>query len=143
MRTYRDLRVWQKAYAVALGLHRDTAGFPTEERFELARDLRRTSRSLISNIAEGSGRRTLPEQIHFLNIASGSASELECQVLLAAELGYLESGLARDYLRRISDIRRMLYGMMKALRQSHIADSEAGRRTPGAGRLAPTADAAW
>ena len=74
MRTYRDLIVWQVGYAVALDLHRDARRFPVEERYEMARDLKRTSRSIIANIAEGSGRRSVAEQVNFLNIASGSAS---------------------------------------------------------------------
>ena len=115
MKTYRDLKVWQAGYEVALELHRDVRTFPMEERFEMSRDLRRTSRSVIYNITEGSGRRTAKQQIHFLNIAAGSASELECQVLLSGDLGLLPRPRVEEYLARIAAIRRMLYGMMEAV----------------------------
>ena len=118
MRTYRDLKVWQAGYEVALALHAETRRFPPEERFELARDLRRTSRSVIYNITEGAGRSTPKQQRHFLNIAAGSTSELECQVLLARDLGLLASDRAESYVRRIVAIRRMLYRMMAAITQS-------------------------
>ena len=115
MKTYRDLKVWQVAYEIAGELHRTVRSFPTEERFEMARDLRKTSRSVIYNIAEASGRDSIKQQIHYLNIAAGSASELECQILLSRDLDLLATQQAEAYLRRIAAIRRMLYGMMRAL----------------------------
>ena len=115
MKTYRDLKVWQAAYGVTLDLHRAVKRFPQEERFEMSRDLRRTSRSVVYNITEGAGRKTIRQQIHFLNIASGSASELECQVLLCGDFRLLTRAEVDHCLARIAAIRRMLYGMMASL----------------------------
>ena len=125
MKTYRDLKVWQAGYSIALDLHGAVRRFPLEERFEMSRDLRRTSRSVIYNITEGSGRRTVRQQIHFLNIASGSASELECQTLLCGDLGLLPPKEVAKYVRRIASVRRMLHGMMATLEKQ-----EEGTRTP-------------
>ena len=135
MKTYKDLRVWQYGYELCLHLHRETRSFPADERFELARDLRRTSRSIIYNIGESSGRDTPGEQLNQLSIAAGSASELEIQVMLSKDLGYLPPERAARYLGRIADIRRMLHGMIEAARrdkrtQSRTRKPEAGRRTP-------------
>ena len=115
MKTYRDLKVWQVAYAVALELHEAVRQFPLDERFEMSRDLRRTSRSVVYNITEGAGRQTIRQQIHFLNIASGSASELECQILLCGDMALLSRKEVERYSSRITAVRRMLYGMMAAL----------------------------
>ena len=123
MRTYRDLKVWQAAYGLACDLHRATRSFPVEERFELARDLRCTSRSVIYNIAEASGRNSAKQQVHYLNIAAGSVSELECQVLLSGDLHLLPAEDVSRYLTRIGEIRRMLYGMMRALVREHRRSS--------------------
>ena len=117
MRTYRDLKVWRAGYEVALELHRETASFPVDERFEMARDLKKTSRSIIANIAEGSGRGSLRQQVHFLDIAAGSTSELECQVLLSSDLKLIPRDRVDRYMERIAAIRRMLFGMINALRR--------------------------
>ena len=115
MKTYKDLRVWQYGYRLTLELHRDTRRFPADEKYDLARDLRRTSRSVIYNIGEGAGRRTVKEQIHLLSISAGSAAELEIRIMLSRDLGYLPPARADEHLARTADIRRMLFGMMKVL----------------------------
>jgi four helix bundle protein len=133
MKTYKDLRVWQFGYELCLELHRDTRRFPADERFELARDLRRTSRSIIYNIGESAGRDTPGEQLNLLSIGAGSSSELEIQVMLSKDLGYLDIEKADRYLARIADIRRMLHGMIESVRK----EKEVGKRTPDAGRRKP------
>ena len=128
MKTYRDLKVWQAAYSIALDLHGAVRRFPLEERFEMSRDLRRTSRSVIYNITEGSGRQTVRQQIYFLNIASGSASELECQVLLCGDLQLLERAEVERLVRRVAAVRRMLHGMMASLTRPSRARREGHSR---------------
>ena len=96
IRTFKDLLVWQKAFRLALELHRLTSGFPPEERYGLSAELRKTARSVAYNIAEGHKRGSTTEYLRFLGIAAGSAAELETQLLLARELGYLtEAGATR------------------------------------------------
>ena len=88
-RTHRDLDVWQEAMSVVREVYRLTAVFPREEVFGLASQIRRSTVSIPSNIAEGAGRGGSREFLRFLSVARGSLSELETQVLIAVDLGYV------------------------------------------------------
>src|SRR6185503_9016715 len=89
--SYRDLRVWKTAISLALEVYRITESFPRSERFGLTSQLRRASVSVPSNIAEGHARSTRGEYKQFLSIARGSVAEVEVQLTLAEQLGYVES----------------------------------------------------
>jgi|SRR3954464_9013622 four helix bundle protein len=95
--SYRDLRVWQDGMRLALEVHKCSNQFPRSELYGLTSQMRRAAVSIPSNIAEGKGRRTDKDFCMFLFHARGSLLELETQLLLAGELGYLEI-LARDSL---------------------------------------------
>ena len=86
MKDFRNLQVWQKAHELTLALYRSTVSFPTEEPYGLTSQLRRGATSIGSNIAEGCGRATDPDFARCLDIAAGSASEVEYQLLLAHHL---------------------------------------------------------
>lgn len=90
-RTYRELLVWKKAKYLAILAYRHTEAFPTAERFGLTSQIRRAAVSIPSNIAEGQGRLTKGEFRQFLGQARGSILELETQLVIAHELGYLSS----------------------------------------------------
>jgi four helix bundle protein len=116
MRDFRDLKVWQKAYALALAIYKVTARFPREEQFALTNQLRRAAVSVPANLAEGCGRSGEAELARFSIIAMGSASELECELLLARDLGYLDE---KDYLRLAADVtevKRMLTSFVQKLK---------------------------
>ena len=89
-RTYRELLVWQKAKQLATLVYRATESFPRSELFGLTSQIRRAAISIPSNIAEGQGRLTKKEFRHFLGQARGSILELETQLGIAHDLGYLE-----------------------------------------------------
>src|SRR5512134_1154325 len=91
MKDFRSLQVWQKAHQLTLAVYRATVSFPTDERYGLTSQLRRGSTSVASNIAEGCGRGTDPDFARCLDIAAGSASEVEYQLLLAHDLEILDS----------------------------------------------------
>jgi four helix bundle protein len=88
-RTYRELLVWSKAKHLATLVYRETEGFPRSELFGLTSQIRRAAVSVPSNIAEGQGRLTKGEFRHFLGQARGSILELETQLAIAYDLGYL------------------------------------------------------
>ncbi len=88
--SYRDLVAWQKAFALCLNVYRFTEQFPKTEIYGLTSQLRRAAVSVVSNIAEGQGRKTRGEFQQFLGQAKGSLSEMETQILIAAELGYAQ-----------------------------------------------------
>ncbi len=77
MKNFRDLKVWEKAHALTLDSYRGTNGFPRQELFGITSQIRRTAASIAANIAEGCGKRGNGEFQRYLNIAAGSASELE------------------------------------------------------------------
>ena len=116
MRDFKTLLVWQKAHAITLITYKLTANFPKEELYGLTSQMRRSAASIGSNIAEGCGRGGDAELARFLQIAMGSASELESQTLLAHELGFIESTIYRQFEKDISEIKRMLTGFIQKLR---------------------------
>jgi four helix bundle protein len=89
-RSYRDLLVWQKAKALAVQIYRATEQFPKTETYGLTSQIRRAVVSVPSNIAEGQGRLTLGEFLHFLGQARGSLLELDTQLAIALDLTYLK-----------------------------------------------------
>src|SRR5215510_13350212 len=89
MKDFRDLKVWSKAHELALSCYRGTEQFPKHEMFGLTSQIRRAAVSVPANIAEGCGRRGNAELHRFLQMAMGSASELEYHLLLSRDLGYL------------------------------------------------------
>ena len=117
MHRYEDLEVWRVAYELTLEMYRDTRAFPPEERYGLTAQLRRAAMSVASNIAEGAGRRTNGEFCNQLSVASGSVSELDCQLRLSADLGLMERGLAAERRARWARVHKMLYGLDASLRE--------------------------
>ncbi|MFB3915145.1 MAG: four helix bundle protein [Terriglobales bacterium] len=91
MRNFRDLKVWEKSHRVTLAVYRQTAAFPKSELYGLTSQIRRSAASIAANIAEGAGKNSNPDFGRYLQIALSSASELEYHLLLANDLGYLDS----------------------------------------------------
>jgi four helix bundle protein len=108
MRDFKGLRAWQKAHELVIAVYRSTGAFPRDELYGLTSQVRRGSVSIASNIAEGCGRRSQPEMAHFLHVAIGSANEVEYQLLLARDLGYLEDSRFRYLEQVVSEARRMI-----------------------------------
>ena len=115
MRNFRELLVWQKAHELALEVYRDTKGFPADERFGLTVQLRRAASSVASNIAEGCGRGSDKDFARFLGIAAGSASEVEYQILLTHDLGYLSKEDYRRLDTHVNEVKRMLNSFIQSL----------------------------
>jgi len=115
VKSYRDLIVWQKAMKLCADTYQATAAFPEAERFGLVSQMRRAAVSIPSNVAEGHGRLSTNEYRQFLGIARGSLKELETQILIASDLGYL--GDAADACSGLADeVGRMLSTLIAALR---------------------------
>jgi len=114
-KSYRDLEVWQKGMSFAKYIYQVTAGFPVEERFSLVNQIRRAAISIPSNIAEGHARSGTAEFQHFISIAMGSIAEVETQILLSADLGYLNNGVKDNLLSDLDTIGKMLRGLYKSL----------------------------
>ncbi len=115
MGDYQKLFVWKQAHGLALEIYRATASFPPSEHFGLTTQLRRASVSVVSNIAEGSGRKNERDHARFLRIARGSICEVECQLLLSRDVGYLESAEWQVLDNHCREIGKMLNGLIRSL----------------------------
>ncbi len=115
LKNYKELQVWQKSYDLCLKIYRITAVFPKEERYGLTSQIRRSVVSIPSNIAEGYGRKTTADYIRMLYIAYGSVCELETQILLAGDLGFIGTDELDSAKQDISEIERMLKSLIKSL----------------------------
>lgn len=116
IRSYRDLVVWQKSMALVTEVYRCTENFPRTETFGLVTQLRRAAVSIPSNIAEGQGRLSTGEFRQFLGHARGSLLELETQVLIAQDLGYLPAEQVDELLEHTAEMGRILNGLLASLR---------------------------
>jgi four helix bundle protein len=116
MQSASNLRVTGQARLLARQVYQATAGFPSDERFGLTAQMRRAAVSIGSNIAEGCGRYGDRELAHFLQVALGSASELEFQCEIASDLGYLSVAAVQPLLTEVRRTKRMLAPLIKALR---------------------------
>lgn len=89
VRTFRDLKVWQKSHELVLSIYSVTAHFPFEEKFGLVSQMRRAALSIACNLVEGFNRRTIKDSLNFYNVARGSLEELKYQLLVSTDLGFL------------------------------------------------------
>jgi len=116
MADFTKYRVWQCAHALVLDLYRSTSSFPREEQYDLVRQIRRSASSIPTNLAEGIGKRGDKEKARFANIAIGSAYELEYQLLLARDLGYLNTPDHSTLISALFAVRKMLHAFHRRLR---------------------------
>ena len=117
---FQSLEIWKKSHSLVLSIYKITENdFPKNELFALTSQIRRSASSIPTNIAEGCGRRTNAELANFLNIASGSASEVEYEILLAKEVGYISTEQFETWTHEIGEIRSMLAAYMKKLKSEH------------------------
>lgn len=109
MRNFLNLKIWKRSHLFTLKIYNITKSFPREEVFGLSSQMRRSSSSIPTNIAEGCGRNTNPQFIHFLNIASGSCSEIQYQLILSKDLTYISEEAFEELHSEIIEIRKMIY----------------------------------
>ena len=112
---YRKLKVYQQALLQVKNIYALTATFPSNEIYGLTNQIRRAAISIPSNIAEGMGRFSIKERIHFLEIANGSLLETMCQLEIAQQLGYISNDQFSEEERIISETAGMLIGLRKTL----------------------------
>jgi four helix bundle protein len=115
VRSYRDLMIWKKGIELVKVVYGLTRKFPDFEVYGLASQLRRSAVSVPSNIAEGQGRQHTAEFRQFLHVALGSVAEVDTQIIIAHELGYISDQEATNIERRIDEIRKMTYALIKKL----------------------------
>jgi len=114
IKTFKDIKVWEKAHALVLIIYKITAGFPEEERYCLSNQLRRASISIPSNIVEGFRRNTKKDRSHFYIIANGSLEEAKYQVFLAKDLGYIDNSRYNELTSQMDEVGKMLSAWIKS-----------------------------
>jgi four helix bundle protein len=123
MEDFKNLRVWEKAYELTLSVYKKSRDFPKDEMYGLTSQLRRATSSIGANIAEGCGRRSDPEMRRFLQIARGSANEVEYHLLLARDLQFLSADDFNDLEAEVLEIQRMLASFVQRLSVDVLARS--------------------
>ena len=116
MQSFRSLRVWEKAHKLTLDVYTCSKAFPREETYGLTSQMRRASASIGMNIAEGCCRKGGTEMARFLQIAIGSASEVEYQLLLAYDLEYLRNPEYDRLAIQVVEVKRMLSSLMQKVK---------------------------
>jgi len=116
MKDFRSLSIWQRSHQLTLAIYKLTRTFPSDERYGLTAQLRRSMASVPANIAEGCGRDSEPELKRFLDIAHGSASEADYHLHLAADLAYLTAEEYAPLGREIDELKRMIGAFARKLK---------------------------
>ena len=117
MQDFRNLAVWREAHQLVLSVYMSTASFPSVEQFGITRQMRRSAASIATNFAEGCGRGSDADFARFIQMGLGSASELEYQILLTTDLGYLPPRDSEQLTEHIKVIQRMATALLIKLRR--------------------------
>jgi len=119
MAHFKELIVWQKSINLVTGIYRITEKFPSNEIYGLTSQLRRASVSVPSNIAEGNTRRSKADYLQFLRIARGSCSEIETQIIISKNLGFVDDTIFETLTFNIIEISKMINGLINSLKDSN------------------------
>ena len=119
IKSFKDLRIWQKGIQLVEDIYRASRGFPKEEIYGLQSQMRRSAISAPSNIAEGFARLHNREYRNFLYISLGSCAELTTQIIIASRLKYIEDSIANTLLNAIDELSRMTMSLIKKLNTNY------------------------
>lgn len=117
IRHFTDLEAWKESHQLALDVYQETKLFPKDEMFGLTNQMRRAAVSVGSNIAEGFSRNTAKDKSRFYSVARGSATELESQLLLARDIGYLNVDAFNMLQERLNKVGRLTTGLIQYLQR--------------------------
>lgn len=116
IRSFTDLNAWKEAHKLALVIYKSTNNFPLNERFSLIDQMRRATVSISSNIAEGFSRQSNKEKLQFYYVAKGSLTELQNQLLLSKDLGYISKELFSGIAEQTVLVDKLLTGLIKSIK---------------------------
>jgi four helix bundle protein len=121
MRNYKKYDVWEKSHQLVLFIYKFILpALPKNEQFDLASQIKRAAYSVPMNIAEGSGRNSDKDFVHFLDISLGSVHELEYCILLCSDLTYIENGKSEKLIEMINEVKAKLINLIKSIRKSSV-----------------------
>jgi four helix bundle protein len=116
MHNFKELIVWKKAREMVKAIYVLSQKFPAEEKFGLTPQIRRAAVSIPSNIAEGCGRGSTPDCSHFLDVANGSAFEVETQLYIALDLQFIEQEEFNELNNKLQDVQKLIFGFKQSLK---------------------------
>lgn len=114
--SFTDLKAWQEAHKLTIFIYKNIRNFPEYERFGLSDQLRRSVSSISANIAEGFGRQTQKDKIHFYHIANGSLTETQNHILVARDLGFLKQEVFMEIAEKTIITSKLINGLIKSIR---------------------------
>jgi len=114
IRSFTDLRAWQEGHLLVLKIYKKTKVFPKEETFGLTSQMRRCTVSITSNIAEGFSRKTSKDKRRFYYISLGSITELQNQLVVSRDLGYIEQEDFNKISRQTINVHKLINGLIKS-----------------------------
>ena len=109
MHNYLELKIWQRSRELVKLIYQLTGSFPDSQKYGLISQMQRAAISIPSNIAEGAGRNTSKDFARFLDIANGSAFELETQLFLSNDLGYADTNQVKNIISELKEIQKMIF----------------------------------
>jgi four helix bundle protein len=118
MRDFRNLEIWKKSVGFTILIYRLTDQFPDKEKFGLTSQLRRASVSMASNIAEGASRNSETDFTRYLEISMGSAFEIETQLIVSREIGYITSEDYNSSLETLTVIQKQINQLISKIRNN-------------------------
>lgn len=111
--SFTDLIAWQEGHKLVIAIYKITKDFPKEETYSLIDQMRRAAASVTANIAEGFGRNTYKDKLHFYYVAQGSLTELKNFILIAKDVGYLDAGQLNELTEKANQTHRLLQGFIQ------------------------------
>jgi four helix bundle protein len=117
MRNFKELKIWQKGFSIAVNSFKLVSSFPKEEKFGISSQITRAAVSIPSNIAEGSSRSSERDYNRFIEISLGSSFEAETQILIAEAVNYGDSEIRKQLLGDLDEEQKMLISFMKVLKK--------------------------
>ena len=117
IKDFTDLKAWQEAHQLVLMIYKSSKNFPKDELFALTSQVRRAAISVSSNIAEGFGRSSKQDKIHFYNMSQTSVDEIRAQILAARDLGYLTKDSCNHITNQAITTRKLLSGLIKSIKE--------------------------
>src|SRR5690554_1229733 len=116
MHNFEKLKIWQKAMDIAFDIYKISLLLPEDEKFNLIHQIKKCAVSIPSNIAEGSGRNSNKEFIHFLGVANGSTFELITQLMLAKRLNLISEDIIQPLINQLVEVSNMNFSFQKSLK---------------------------
>jgi four helix bundle protein len=120
MHNFKDLKVWQKSVDLAVGIYKLTSNFPNEEKFGMISQMRRSSVSISSNIAEGSAKTSKKAFANSLEISLGESFELETQIEISRRIGFISEDQHEGINKEITEIQKMILGLISSLHREPL-----------------------